>query len=151
MDDILAEHEERHFTCTTCHRLLEASKFARGEKAWTRPVSYKCRECQSKKDKSKRLREDHGITQWDYDQMAKRQDGRCMICHCEANGKPLNVDHCHNSGRIRGLLCSPCNMALGLFKDNPLRLLSAVVYLARGQGYESPQEWLEDAFWGSGP
>lgn len=50
---------------------------------------------------------------------------------CGRSDLPLVVDHCHDSGEIRGLLCGPCNSGLGLFQDNIDAMLGAVAYLKR--------------------
>lgn len=75
----------------------------------------------------------YGITTVEYDEMLEAQNGVCAICGQEEQVKTrgLSVDHCHETGEVRGLLCSFCNMALGLFKDNPQSLINAVKYLAR--------------------
>ena len=56
----------------------------------------------------------------------------CAICGMTeaALGKRLSLDHCHASGSIRGLLCTPCNLGLGLFRDRPELLLAAATYLS---------------------
>jgi Recombination endonuclease VII len=69
----------------------------------------------------------YGITLDDYRMMVSQQEGRCRIC---TEYKPLVVDHCHDTGKVRGLLCSQCNRAMGLFGDDPIRLQSAVQYLS---------------------
>ena len=55
------------------------------------------------------------------------QKGLCAICATAP--KTWHIDHDHNAGHVRGLLCGPCNMALGLFKDNPETLTKAIEYL----------------------
>jgi hypothetical protein len=76
-----------------------------------------------------------GITPEEYAAMVVAQDGRCAICREEetatARGRvrSLAVDHDHETGAVRGLLCSRCNTALGLFRDNPALLLEAIAYL----------------------
>jgi hypothetical protein len=60
--------------------------------------------------------------------MWEAQGRRCAICRT-ALGLKFAVDHCHETGRVRGLLCSTCNIGLGLFADNPERLRTAVGYL----------------------
>lgn len=72
-----------------------------------------------------RLRE-YGITPDEYNAMWVLQGGRCRICQREAD---LQVDHCHDTGKVRGLLCGPCNKALGLLRDDVTTLLAAVSYL----------------------
>lgn len=69
----------------------------------------------------------YGMTLVDYNEMLVSQDSRCKICDVESSG--LVVDHCHNSGEIRGLLCPNCNKGLGLFKDSPERMERAAQYL----------------------
>lgn len=61
--------------------------------------------------------------------MAESQGWACLIC--ETVVARLYVDHCHETGKIRGLLCLHCNSGLGSFRDNPIRLEAAIKYLAR--------------------
>lgn len=72
-----------------------------------------------------------GITQEDYDELFKKQDGKCVICGVEKNGGKQNfcVDHDHTTGKVRGLLCHNCNLSIGLMKDNPDLLRKAAEYL----------------------
>ena len=57
--------------------------------------------------------------------------GKCMICQSNGDGRKLTLDHCHNSGKLRGVLCSKCNTGLGMFSDRQDLLLSAIAYLKR--------------------
>jgi len=70
----------------------------------------------------------------DYRRMVEKQDGRCAICgrtaiQASLKRKRLAIDHCHKSGKIRGLLCISCNSGLGHFGDDLSLLLKAVAYL----------------------
>lgn len=69
------------------------------------------------------------LTAEEYDALFEFQGGRCAICKEETPGKRLCVDHCHSTQMVRGLLCHPCNQALGLYRDNPQILTSAIAYL----------------------
>jgi len=66
----------------------------------------------------------------EYQELKKKQNNLCLLC-----GKPnkssrsLAIDHCHKTGRIRGLLCSKCNIGLGMFEDNIKLLKKAIIYL----------------------
>jgi predicted nucleic acid-binding Zn ribbon protein len=73
----------------------------------------------------------YGLTQSQYDQMLTNQDGRCAICRTDVPGGrgTWHVDHCHTTGKIRGLLCSSCNVMLGHAKDDVDRLRAAITYL----------------------
>lgn len=81
------------------------------------------------------LKRTYGISYEEYLQMLEEQGHVCAICGEEGfvmkstHKLKLVVDHCHTTGRVRGLLCHNCNRALGLFKDSPGRLLRAVEYL----------------------
>ncbi len=72
-----------------------------------------------------------------YEKMLERQGGVCLICSDKETHKlrgkviPLAVDHCHVSGKIRGLLCKNCNTALGSFKDNPFIIGKALEYISQ--------------------
>ena len=77
------------------------------------------------------LKKNYGITPDDYNQMFSEQEGCCAICgiHQTETKHKLHVDHCHETGAIRGLLCKNCNFALGNFKDSVVNLSSAIKYL----------------------
>lgn len=86
-----------------------------------------------------RLRKQYGITAEDYARMRADQGGVCAICgngqsHNVKNGAParLCVDHCHTTGKVRGLLCVSCNRMLGYARDDPKLLRGAIGYLRRG-------------------
>lgn len=72
-----------------------------------------------------------GISEADYDFMFAYQGGACGICRTPQSdlSKALAVDHCHKTGRIRGLLCGNCNTALGLMKDSRATLARASRWL----------------------
>lgn len=73
-----------------------------------------------------------GMTKAAYYSMLDAQDGRCAICNNPpSDNKRLSVDHCHSTKVIRGLLCQPCNVSLGLMKDSPANLRAAADYLER--------------------
>jgi hypothetical protein len=69
----------------------------------------------------------HGLSLQDYRAMFERQGKVCGIC--KTPGKPLCVDHCHATGKVRGLLCRDCNLGLGNYKDNPVFTRAATAYL----------------------
>lgn len=73
------------------------------------------------------MRQRYGLDPADYRAMVERQEGRCLIC--EDQPDPLVVDHDHETGEIRGLLCSTCNSGLGMFKDSPVLARRASDYL----------------------
>jgi len=74
----------------------------------------------------------YGITPEDYARMFAAQGGRCAICRTAnpGNGRRWSVDHDHETGKVRGLLCSQCNTGLGMLRDSPITLTAARAYLA---------------------
>lgn len=76
----------------------------------------------------------YGIDKLTYAKLLEVQNNVCAVCkkRCrDSRGRGLAVDHCHTTGKIRGLLCSPCNQAIGLFLDDPDLLKNAIVYLEK--------------------
>jgi len=92
---------------------------------------------EQKKEKNHeyRLKHDYKMSKEEYDQRLKDQNGQCAICGKEKpyrqEGKKFTVDHDHETGKLRGLLCINCNAGLGHFKDDPSLLRSAIDYLRR--------------------
>jgi hypothetical protein len=80
------------------------------------------------------LMREYGITVEEYQEFRRKQNDLCAICkspegNWKANGSKLVVDHCHKTGKVRGLLCPSCNRGLGQFEDNAERLKSAMIYI----------------------
>ena len=83
----------------------------------------------------------YGLSIQDYVDLSESQSHKCKICGQLGNGfdkgwetfRCLAVDHCHKTGKVRGLLCTRCNNALGAFKDNVELLMTAAEYLKAHQ------------------
>lgn len=73
----------------------------------------------------------YGITQAQFESMWQAQEGRCRLCQTELppKGKRTVVDHCHSSGRVRGILCLVCNVFLGALEKRGMGLLDMFRYL----------------------
>jgi len=135
--------------CSRCkeHKNLSeyspAPKKAFGVESWCKVcvASHKHASYDYRKMKDAQLRVAYGINLEDYERMLEGQSGVCACC-----GKPetnnagrskrtinripmLHVDHCHTTGRVRGLLCSACNQALGLLEEKPERVKSLLQYI----------------------
>lgn len=74
----------------------------------------------------------YGIESHEYERLYTIQNGLCAICLVRAKdsrGRELNVDHDHTTGKVRGLLCSSCNMGIGMLLDDYQNLMRAAAYL----------------------
>lgn len=78
------------------------------------------------------LKKLYGMSPEEYSTLMAAQGGKCAICRSSCPRGRLSVDHNHETGEIRGLLCRDCNRALGIFRDDPDRLRKAAEYLEKG-------------------
>jgi hypothetical protein len=134
--------------CKTCFAATSKDRYQRDPEAakqrveaWRKanPEKYELqkkrwRESGKKKinDRRSYLKRTFGITLEQYEQMLEEQGGVCAICERPPSEKySLHVDHDHFTGRIRGLVCFPCNEGLGLFQDDPDLLKRAIAYVER--------------------
>lgn len=76
------------------------------------------------------IKRKYGLTEENYKKLSNNQNNVCAICEKECStGRNLAVDHCHETGKIRGLLCRNCNVGISLFKDSSNLLKKAAHYL----------------------
>ncbi len=102
-------------------------------KAYSKKNLKRFRGKNTKRKQKERWHKDFGMTEFDYLEMFRKQNGKCAICgvsHLELK-KILSVDHCHETGKVRGLLCTDCNFGIGHLKDNPKIVELAAEYLRK--------------------
>lgn len=114
--------------CKLCKIQKEESEYYDKRRTWCK---FCCREYRNTKGRNKQLLERYGISIKEYDEILVKQNHCCAICNTHISNLSVNlaVDHCHTTGKIRGLLCFNCNSGLGRFKDNTAFLLKAISYL----------------------
>lgn len=111
-------------SCSVCKATKPITEFYVKDRSTGREDTT-CKSCRIIKQRERTL----GVTQEQYEALYKKQGGRCGICHNRLYSKRYKafaVDHCHKTGRIRGLLCTHCNTGLGLFRDDPSALQRAI-------------------------
>ena len=120
--------------CNKCKQDLPLESFAKV----TKGKVYRCKQCdkQYRQEHSNQIREyqlqyKFGITLEQYELLLKEQGYSCAICKKPSTRKRLAVDHCHTTGKVRGLLCSHCNQGLGHFMDNQTILENSLNYLKK--------------------
>ena len=98
-------------------------------------TTHNCIPCRQNTDKYKssrkwnRMKRIYGINQDGFEKMLFVQNNLCAICGDGVSEKNIHVYHCHAKGHVRGLLCSRCNQAIGIFRENKDHMLSAIKYL----------------------
>jgi hypothetical protein len=136
---LVQDLKEKECNKCNCVKKLDEYYFKVNKKTNTKYYQSFCKKCQSrynyKQDKDLKLKKAYGISLDEYNELLSKQNGKCAICGVDNNGKYRNksralaVDHCHTTGKIRGLLCSDCNTGIGLLKDNVNFLQYAIKYL----------------------
>ena len=81
------------------------------------------------KKENSRLKSKYGITSKEKNVLLQKQNNKCKICLVEFSNVTPNIDHCHITNEVRGILCGPCNRGLGIFKDDIELLTKAINYL----------------------
>jgi hypothetical protein len=126
--------------CCSCKETKPLDNFCKDSQT-PHGFSRRCKNCNSDKGRDRyrnnkdKYREyarkkKFGMERHEYETILSKQDGCCAVCgHVPKDGEVLSVDHCHETGDIRGLLCSNCNLGIGHFKDNIDLLGLAIKYL----------------------
>jgi hypothetical protein len=114
-------------TCSGCGLTLPINCFRLRKKNDIHRHS-QCNDCSSAWSADYHRKREYGVDSVEYQEMMKAQGGLCAICGLRAR---LVVDHCHRTGRVRGLLCQACNAGIGLLRESPANLVCAVRYLAK--------------------
>jgi len=114
--------------CRTCQQLKPLREFRKPTEYKGNPY-WQCKECHYKSVRKNKLAQ-YGMTSKEYDDLLLHQNGKCAICRKSPTSKKrLAVDHNHDTGEIRGLLCSSCNLMIGNAKNSPFVLERAINYL----------------------
>lgn len=117
--------------CSKCGIYKSLKEFSK-DKSNKDALCCSCKSCRAKYTNEYDLTRRYGITLEQKRKMVEEQDGKCAICEKELNkGRDINVDHCHNKNKIRGILCNNCNRGIGLFKDNPEIIRAAINYIEK--------------------
>jgi len=117
---LVEKAERKEIRCPYCHIEVTTVNTRTGEVK-------RCQQCK----KRSRILKKYGLTLWDFSRALAEQQERCAICGGEfgKGGAAPAVDHCHDNGHFRGVLCRGCNTGLGCFLDDAGRLENAIKYL----------------------
>jgi len=129
--------------CGACKEVKSALDFYNAKKSTTGLTSW-CKLCCAKQSKVwysntqnkrknylNRIKNKYGVSSEEYQKMFDEQEGKCLICekHDDDVKQRLHVDHCHQTGKVRGLLCFNCNAGMGNLGDDIVLLEKAIQYL----------------------
>lgn len=122
--------------CNSCGKVQPTTHFRRRRSRDSRYANSaagwasECKFCNKSRMRTYTLQRKFGLSLMDVATLVARQDNLCAICRLPPpEGKQLFVDHNHSTGKVRALLCHGCNSGLGMFQEDPERLLNAVEYL----------------------
>lgn len=137
-------------TCTKCQEAKPISEFW-ADRSKKNGYSSRCKVCKAaaytqyrkdgdydkkryqkapEKERERHLIRKYGVTLADYGRMFEAQGGACAVCG-KTQDRAFDVDHCHTTGKVRGLLCTNCNRMVGHAHDDSARLRAAAEYLER--------------------
>lgn len=127
------ENNEQFYIGKPCKHCKNTKRYTHSKKC------FECVKLWNGKNKEKKtyklikrnwqLKNTYGITLQQYNQLLENQNYLCKLCGTKLkNDKSSHVDHCHNTKKIRGLLCHHCNVGIGYFKHNPALLRKAALY-----------------------
>lgn len=132
------EYDQYRKVCKSCRR---AEQRARYERRLAEDPTFRERLTRKYRERARFYRQRDtwariGVTFNQREQMAADQNGECAICHRVPgpDERMLGVDHDHETGRVRGLLCNPCNLILGHARDDVTVLQAAIDYLNSHKG-----------------
>ncbi len=129
--------------CNTCEETKPTADFSPRNDC-TRGFHYFCKACANISAKKwnaenkgraaisqrwSNIKKLYGLSRTEYETLYEKQGGGCAICTTEH--EVLSVDHNHDTGEVRGLLCSQCNTGIGMFKENDLLMQAAGEYCHR--------------------
>jgi hypothetical protein len=111
--------------CRGCGEVKPHSEWHRNITA-SDGLATRCKPCRAAQSRAEYFRRSYGITEAQRDEMIASQAGVCTIC---LKAPAVHVDHCHETGRVRGVLCFNCNAAIGQLGDDPDTMRRAIAYL----------------------
>lgn len=119
------------------HRERVATDPEYRERKWAQAKAYEAdwRKDNPEEARIKTKRSRYNLTREEYDELVEQSQGLCAICRrpesltLQGRVCMLAIDHCHKTGKVRGMLCSECNKGLGNFNDDTGRMAKAITYL----------------------
>ncbi len=111
--------------CLGCGEVKPYSEWHRNSSS-SDGLATRCKACRAIAGRASHLKRQYGITEAERDEMIASQRGLCVIC---LKAPAVQVDHCHETGKVRGVLCFNCNSAIGKLGDDPDALRRAIAYL----------------------
>ena len=113
--------------CVVCHKASQKRTYAKNKERWAeeRRGTHEWTEAMW----GWRIKKRYGIVPEEYDILLEKQGGACIICGDIPTNRRLDIDHDHNTGEIRGLLCNKCNRGLSIFRESSELMRLAACYL----------------------
>jgi nitrate/TMAO reductase-like tetraheme cytochrome c subunit len=119
--------------CISCNKIKDIQEFnLEKTKAGNEYYRTKCKKCRNLYRVASKRQREHGMSLEEYNDLLNEQKYLCAICGTDLtqlDTREVHLDHNHETGKIRGILCGHCNLGIGHFSDDISRLQSAIDYL----------------------
>jgi hypothetical protein len=122
---LLKEEKNR---CVRCEQIKPLSEFNKSNHVKT-GYHNTCKDCQAVRERASKVKRMYNVTLDEINQRLKDSDWKCAICGCNLKGINHYVDHDHDTGKTRDILCVSCNGGIGFLKDDPDIILKSLLYL----------------------
>ena len=117
--------------CSVCRQSFPRTEFY-PDKSVRDGLHSACRKCANEKVKRWRRNYLYGLTPGDFDRLVAEQDNKCACCGRDmGDGRNRHLDHCHDTNRVRALLCRQCNIGIAMAQHDTDRLRQMIAYLER--------------------
>ena len=127
-------NDKGEWKCSKCKKWLPASAFNK-DKSQHFGLSYACRDCLRPITRKFNLKSKYNLEVEEYNALLDKSQGRCQCCNKtlepdspSPNNRPV-IDHCHTTGRVRGILCNHCNRLVGYLGEDSAYALQLVEYI----------------------
>ena len=122
--------DNRYARCKTCCREKARARYKENPGHF-KLIQQKYIKANPRKRTDTIMRSQTGLSLLAYEKLSYQQNHRCAVCKLKPVKRRLDIDHCHQTNIIRGLLCNKCNQALGLLQDNPTLITNLLRYLKK--------------------
>lgn len=122
-------HHNKSKLCTRCHNNENGCRWAKANPERKQSAANRLKQLNPDRQYLHTIKYKYGLEAADYLKMVQDQEGKCKICRDPPKTRRLDIDHCHETGKVRALICGRCNKIIGHAHDESYRLRLCADYL----------------------